>query len=281
MSGAPAVGPSVVRLGHRNFRRRSAATGSSRCSASADANSYNTAASTPTAMRATAAANVHRGCVPIARTVPSLRAVAIAITQRITHPGTHCDADHPVERPDARGRDRNCDDQQDDFVRAPLERHASIVRALRRNGETGALCPQSLREAGQPDDSDEDSSQGRPGENAHEHADSDDRNGRHGDPPKRRVSHSVRAYTALLLLRVEPESAPGRNRTYGLALRRRTLYPLSYRRGVSSPFYRRSTQASGDSRIATLRSTIGVPSIASSAPTRNVVGPSSAVTVTR
>jgi len=50
---------------------------------------------------------------------------------------------------------------------------------------------------------------------------------------------------------------------------------------VSSPFYRRSTQASGDSRIATLTSTIGVPSIASSAPTRNVVGPSSAVTVTR
>src|SRR5579871_3279516 len=26
------------------------------------------------------------------------------------------------------------------------------------------------------------------------------------------------------------EDAPGRNRTYGLALRRRTLYPLSYRR---------------------------------------------------
>ena len=29
---------------------------------------------------------------------------------------------------------------------------------------------------------------------------------------------------------VERKSAPGRNRTYGLALRRRTLYPLSYRR---------------------------------------------------
>ena len=72
--------------------------------------------------------------------------------------------------------------------------------------ETGALCPQSLREAGQPDEGDEDSRQGRPGENAHEHADGDDRNGRHGDPPKRRVSHSVRAYTALLLLlRFEPE----------------------------------------------------------------------------
>src|SRR6266480_8005893 len=29
---------------------------------------------------------------------------------------------------------------------------------------------------------------------------------------------------------VERKDAPGRNRTYGLALRRRTLYPLSYRR---------------------------------------------------
>jgi deazaflavin-dependent oxidoreductase (nitroreductase family) len=28
--------------------------------------------------------------------------------------------------------------------------------------------------------------------------------------------------------------APGRNRTYGLALRRRTLYPLSYRRGLDA-----------------------------------------------
>src|SRR6476469_8781459 len=33
-------------------------------------------------------------------------------------------------------------------------------------------------------------------------------------------------------LMVDRESAPGRNRTYGLALRRRTLYPLSYRREV-------------------------------------------------
>src|SRR5690349_2873503 len=32
--------------------------------------------------------------------------------------------------------------------------------------------------------------------------------------------------------------APGRNRTYGLALRRRTLYPLSYRRVVGGGFYR-------------------------------------------
>src|SRR6185503_19812525 len=31
-------------------------------------------------------------------------------------------------------------------------------------------------------------------------------------------------------LSVRPRYAPGRNRTYGLALRRRTLYPLSYRR---------------------------------------------------
>src|SRR6185437_183818 len=36
------------------------------------------------------------------------------------------------------------------------------------------------------------------------------------------------------------ENAPGRNRTYGLALRRRTLYPLSYRRVVGGGLYRLS-----------------------------------------
>ncbi len=42
-----------------------------------------------------------------------------------------------------------------------------------------------------------------------------------------------------------------------------------------------TTHSSRDSSITILRSTIGVPSIASSAPTRNVVGPSNPVTVTR
>src|SRR3954465_8322455 len=39
---------------------------------------------------------------------------------------------------------------------------------------------------------------------------------------------------AMFMRRGSSRSAPGRNRTYDLALRRRTLYPLSYRRGGSS-----------------------------------------------
>src|SRR5919198_287233 len=41
----------------------------------------------------------------------------------------------------------------------------------------------------------------------------------------------IRKVGAVLRERREREDAPGRNRTCDLALRRRALYPLSYRRG--------------------------------------------------
>src|SRR5438067_4299431 len=52
--------------------------------------------------------------------------------------------------------------------------------------------------------------------------------------PRRAASNPAKSHHASEASGLFRGSAPGRNRTCDLALRRRTLYPLSYRRAASS-----------------------------------------------